>query len=698
MLREVIELQDNAVTSLISKVSLQRETTFRAPTGSGKTYMMADFMNRILECNNDVVFLVSTLSKGVLAEQNYERFVEYSLKGDFKKLRPFLINTNLSGEERLFIPEDYNVYVLPRDLYKDGGLLMQGAMTDFLQKITANIFGQGLNKKLYVIKDECHQATNNLDSLSQSFFDKIINFSATPNLKRGQNPDVQITDEDAVNVNLIKRIELGNENDTVEDAINKFEEIKNDYRNLLGVNPCLIIQISNKDKAEDELSNTILPILDKEEHQNLKWMIIVDNEKGKGKKTKDLQQRRTNDSVGKNLPFNRWKDYAKSNTSTIDIIIFKMVISEGWDIPRACMLYQIRDTKSTQLDEQVMGRVRRNPRLLDFEDLSDAAKELATTAWIWGIVPESIRKTYEVQLIGKDLVQNDIRIRTTRLKTLAQKKGFDVVDFIKQTNPIINHSSIFTLHRKLEGETELSKLCYEYADNAFQWQVFMEHFDIIKREYEQYICDYSTSMEITKDDKGNDSYASFPLTSLYTDNENYLKISDWVWRRKGGYDRFSFDSEAEQEWAEILKDIAPKATKELIVNEKGPILFEDQKDNVSVLLWGKNFPYNSEIKFEYYLNGTHNSYPDFVLKDRKGRIHLFEVKSLNIKKGSSINSDDYKAKVIALKECYKYCSILTQQIFYLPIREGEVWKITRFYNGVEDTLTEKQLKDFIIDK
>ena len=33
-----------------------------------------------------------------------------------------------------------------------------------------------------------------------------------------------------------------------------------------------------------------------------------------------------------------------------------MVISEGWDIPRACMLYQIRDSKSKQLDEQVMGR------------------------------------------------------------------------------------------------------------------------------------------------------------------------------------------------------------------------------------------------------------------------------------------------------------------------------------------------------
>lgn len=69
-----------------------------------------------------------------------------------------------------------------------------------------------------------------------------------------------------------------------------------------------------------------------------------------------------------------------------------MVISEGWDIPRACMLFQIRDSKSKQLDEQVIGRVRRNPRLLDFENLSDEAQKLAMTSWVWGIIPEDGKK------------------------------------------------------------------------------------------------------------------------------------------------------------------------------------------------------------------------------------------------------------------------------------------------------------------
>lgn len=70
MLQEAIDLQLNAVSSLCNKLEQKDELTFRAPTGSGKTFMMADFMNRIISENSDVIFLVSSLSKGGLAEQN----------------------------------------------------------------------------------------------------------------------------------------------------------------------------------------------------------------------------------------------------------------------------------------------------------------------------------------------------------------------------------------------------------------------------------------------------------------------------------------------------------------------------------------------------------------------------------------------------------------------------------------------------
>ena len=76
MLQEAIDLQKNKVSELVRVVTEKNEVTFRAPTGSGKTHMMADFMNRMLAQKSDIIFLVSSLSKGDLAEQNYNLFKE----------------------------------------------------------------------------------------------------------------------------------------------------------------------------------------------------------------------------------------------------------------------------------------------------------------------------------------------------------------------------------------------------------------------------------------------------------------------------------------------------------------------------------------------------------------------------------------------------------------------------------------------
>lgn len=689
MLQEVIDVQNNAVKNLVSKINSKKEITFRAPTGSGKTRMMADFINRIRINNPNVIFLVSTLSKGNLAKQNYDVFKECYDKKIYPELNPYLISTEINGEESLFIPTEYNVYVLARDLYKKGGKLMQGSMINFLDTISSNLFGNGLNKTIYLIKDECHQATNNLDTLSDKFFTKIINVSATPNLKRGQNPDVEISDDEAVNVKLIKRVEFGPDEDTVEDAICKFEEIKKNYRNLLGVNPCLIIQISNKEKAEQEWFE-IENILNKKEHQHLKWMSIVDKK----------EKCKTNDKIGK-LPIDKWKEYARENSSTIDIIIFKMVISEGWDIPRACMLYQVRDSKSVQLDEQVIGRVRRNPRLLDFENLSVEAQNLAMTAWVWGIMPKNFKKSYQVKLFGEiDDIPSAVKIKTTRLKNLTQRADFDIEKFINDKKEHQPRTSIFKLYSKLHKcDNELKKMCYKYAgDDVGKWLLFCEHIDSIKKEYDNYICDYSESMEIVKDENGNDKETSFPLTSMYADNmDNYLRISDWVWKRKDGGNKFSFDSEAEKDWAEILKDISDNSFGKTEVGEPNPHYRQIRTDGTieperlsdeSKHLWGKNFLVNSEICYEYYLNGLHSSYPDFIMKDKKGRLHIFEVKSVNDSNAIRVNPEEYKDKIRALKECYRQCSKLLDYYFYLPVLKEDCWHITRFYKGNEDTITD----------
>ena len=45
---------------------------------------------------------------------------------------------------------------------------------------------------------------------------------------------------------------------------------------------------------------------------------------------------------------------------------------------------------------------------------------------------------------------------------------------------------------------------------------------------------------------------------------------------------------------------------------------------------------------EYYLDGIHSSYPDFVMKDKNGKIHIFEVKSVNKSSSQNINEEEYE--------------------------------------------------------
>ena len=163
------------------------------------------------------------------------------------------------------------------------------------------------------------------------------------------------------------------------------------------------------------------------------------------------------------------------------------------------------------------------------------------------------------------------------------------------------------------------------------------------------------------------------------------EIEDWIWCNKDSSSTtFAFDSDAEREWANYLAS-------KIAVREAAEVAQLGDADQR--YLWGKNFPYNSEIKYEYYSGGKHKSYPDFIMKDKKGRIHIFEVKSVNGNGAAGFDPQEYEAKINELKECYKAASIkLKKHIFYIPIKDGEDWQIFRYKDGEELSMTKQQFK------
>jgi type III restriction enzyme len=694
MLDDVKILQERAVSELVKSISEKDDIVFKAPTGAGKTFIMAKVMDGILSKDDNVVFIVSSLSKANLAQQNYDKFNEYLELGLVQHLNPYLISSESSGENALYISSFDNVYVLPRDLYKaKSKLKAQQAFLKFLLEIK----NQG--RELYLIKDECHVATNNLDEL-KSFFTKIINISATPRKK----PDVEISEQDAVNACLIKCVQYCSSADYGDDdfsvdslqykellkALDYLKECKKDYLEKSNINPCLIIQISNKDLGEKQF-NVIERALGLSEYKDLKWVGYA----------KDPKVCQTNDQMIKTSP-QKWEKYCKPNDSTIDVIIFKMAITEGWDIPRANMLFQIRDSKSKQLDVQVLGRVRRNPRIMDFEKITDEKeRRLFTTAYVWGIKDNSSeQKSVDVTLKGsvpdgnriKNEIQEEIKVKITKLADLNDtQSNFDIDTFLKEKQAPESCKSIFELYNELtKSSNRIQVECKRYMFSSYDDEYskyfgFVNNLSEIKSKVKTILSSDSSSIEVVKNSLGKDLEVSLPYNSLYFQNKKYsLQDVKGVWNNGSDMREFTFDSDSEKKWLyKMLQDFSIKK-----------ISLDEEKD---ILLVGKNYLQNSEIKYEYYADGSHFSYPDFVLKDKYDRIFLFEVKSMNISSSLQIDTKVYQEKVEILKDLYSKVSSKVEHYFCLPILNGKSWTVHCYYKGVHYELKEDQFKNVVND-
>lgn len=694
MLDDVKNLQERAISELVQSLSEKDDVVFKAPTGSGKTFIMAKVMDEVISKDDNVVFIVSSLSKANLAQQNYDKFNEYLELGLVQHLNPHLISSETSCESALYIPSVNNVYVLPQALYKAKSKLK--GQQAFL-KLLLEIKNHG--RVLYLIKDESHVATNNLDEL-KSFFTKIINISATPKKK----PDVEISEQDAVNACLIKRVQYCSSSDYGDDdfsvdslqykellkALDYLKECKKDYLEKSNINPCLIIQISNKDLGEKQF-NVIERALGLSEYKDLKWVGYA----------KDPKVCQTNDQMIKTSP-QKWEKYCKPNDSTIDVIIFKMAITEGWDIPRANMLFQIRDSKSKQLDVQVLGRVRRNPRIMDFEKITDEKeRRLFTTAYVWGIKDNSSeQKSVDVTLKGsvpdgnriKNEIQEEIKVKITKLADLNDtQSNFDIDTFLKEKQAPESCKSIFELYNELtKSSNRIQVECKRYMFSSYDDEYskyfgFVNNLSEIKSKVKTILSSDSSSIEVVKNSLGKDLEVSLPYNSLYFQNKKYsLQDVKGIWNNGSDMREFTFDSDSEKKWLyKMLQDFSIKK-----------ISLDEEKD---ILLVGKNYLQNSEIKYEYYADGSHFSYPDFVLKDKYDRIFLFEVKSMNISSSLQIDTKVYQEKVEILKDLYSKVSSKVEHYFCLPILNGKSWTVHCYYKGVHYELKEDQFKNVVND-
>lgn len=356
--------QNIAIKKLLSRCkellaqSGEKKIIFKAPTGSGKTIMTAEFIKQLIEdeeIKTPLSFIWTAPRK--LHTQSKEKLEKYyddtrALDcSDFEDLTDRQIGEN----EILFLNwESINK--------KDKNTIVKENEREFyLGKIVENTKVSG--REIVLIIDESHHhATSDIsqDLISDLGPKLTIEVSATPVIS---NPDeiVSVPLEDVKLEGMIKKSVILNPNFknvlsgdslitsladgtdamVLGEAIMKRKEIAKAYEEAgLEINPLLLIQLPDrKTHAEDQVKNDVVRILKD------KYGMTTEN----GKLAIYLSEEKEN-----------LENIAKNNHES-EVLIFKQAIALGWDCPRAQVLVLFRDWKSLTFSVQTVGRIMRMP-------------------------------------------------------------------------------------------------------------------------------------------------------------------------------------------------------------------------------------------------------------------------------------------------------------------------------------------------
>jgi type III restriction enzyme len=357
---------------LWSNSERQRPILFESPTGSGKTFMLCQFingLNRQPDWDADKAYIWITFSDD-LAMQSKEKFKEYffpNLNNELLTVEDFRegkLNNNdilymnwqkvvskAAENRKLRRPDD-------TDRLKESGYYFE----DVIENTKAD------EREIVLIIDESHLHENS--DLAKQIINKIdpkiiLYVSATPNdyqkpsasdVKKNRSGYVSTERDEVVEEGLIKeRVITQTEEDLAQFeitrdmdekmldlAIAKKAELDFEFKQLnKAINPLVLIQLPNDDK------------LLKDSGQKTKEEIVMDYLLKCGVQKEKIALKFT-DKV------ENFENITK-NDNSVDFMLFKVAAGTGWDCPRAHVLVMFREVKSSKFATQVIGRILRMP-------------------------------------------------------------------------------------------------------------------------------------------------------------------------------------------------------------------------------------------------------------------------------------------------------------------------------------------------
>jgi type III restriction enzyme len=378
--------QEKAVEKLIAKtVELLgydgpgEVCVFQAPTGSGKTVMMAKFIESLIKelPREDFCFIWMSIGKGELHLQskhslqkifgNFPRVV--SLEEEFTGSRERIVQNEVvvANWEKLRT-KDRSSGEWKNVVMKDGEKLN---FREVLEKTREQ-------RKIILIIDESHVSAdtaraNELRDLIGA--DIVLEMSATPrrpqqelgfiqDLARGGAGYIMVEPKEVIDEGMIKKELIINEDigkiaaseedsqtAVLEAAYRKRIELKKAFeKEGSEVNPLVLVQIPTAEAGEQKIDAVRKFLSDKKITERK-------GNSGNGKLAVWLAEEKS-----------ELIDWVSEPDNEIEFLVFKQAIDTGWDCPRAHILVKFRETQSVPFEIQTVGRILRMPEQKHYEN------------------------------------------------------------------------------------------------------------------------------------------------------------------------------------------------------------------------------------------------------------------------------------------------------------------------------------------
>ena len=339
------EFQKKCVEELLEKTVFgeKKEILIQAPTGSGKTVILLEYIDRFLLENKNYVFVWLTPGSGELEEQSQNKMKKLLTNRTTKSLNDIL-NNGFEKEDTAFINWE--------NVTKKGNTALKELEKSNLYDRVEKAKNDGI--KFIVIVDEEHRnKTEKAENITELFRPKhIVRVSATTK-RNDEAYNIKINEMEVINSGLITKslyINQGIEdnillNDEIEYllkiAITKRRAIRNSCtENGINYNPLVIIQLPS---MSENLIEKIEKYLTQEGFNYENGLLAI-----------WLADRKEN------------VENISENTANQCFLIMKQAISTGWDCPRAKILVKIRENMHEDFEIQTLGRIRRMPEAIHY--------------------------------------------------------------------------------------------------------------------------------------------------------------------------------------------------------------------------------------------------------------------------------------------------------------------------------------------